>query len=249
MSKATASKVKVDPTIIYPDSDGKPMAENTKQYQYIVMLHTGIASHFADNPNVFVAADLLWYAVEGWPSIRVAPDVMVIFGRPKGHRGSYQQWLEGDVAPQGAIEILSPGNTKSEMDEKLTFYEEHGIEEYIEYDPDRGKLQVWQRKGRKLMPVVFGREWSSPLLEIRLRLEADGELSAFHPDGRKFLTAVEIDQLAQREHARAEQEYARAEQEKARAEQEKARAEQEKVHAELMAAKLRELGIDPETLR
>ncbi|MDX2041278.1 MAG: Uma2 family endonuclease [Acidobacteriota bacterium] len=220
MSKATGRKIKVDPTIIYPESDGKPMAENTKQYQYIVMLHTGIDSHFANQPDVFVAADLLWYAVEGWPSIRVAPDVMVVFGRPKGHRGSYQQWMENGVAPQVAIEILSPGNTKAEMDDKLAFYEEHGVEEYIEYDPDRGKLQVWQRKGRKLMPVVFGKEWNSPLLQIRLRLESDGELSAFHPDGRQFLTAVEIDQLAQREHARAER----------------------------LAAKLRELGVDPETL-
>lgn len=242
MSKATNRKIKVDPTIIYPDSDGKPMADNTKQYQYIVMLHTGIDSHFANNPNVFVAADLLWYAVEGWPSIRVAPDVMVIFGRPKGHRGSYRQWVENDIAPQVAIEILSPSNTKAEMDEKLTFYEKHGVDEYIEYDPDRGRLQVWQRKGRKLMPVVFGKEWKSPLLEITLRLEDDGELSAFHADGRKFLTAVEIDQLAQREHSRAEQEKIRAEQEKARAEQEKARADR-------LAAKLRELGIDPETLR
>jgi Uma2 family endonuclease len=228
MSKATNRKIKVDPTIIYPDSDGKPMADNTKQYQYIVMLHTGIDSHFANNPNIFVAADLLWYAVEGWPSIRVAPDVMVIFGRPKGHRGSYRQWVENDIAPQVAIEILSPSNTKAEMDEKLAFYEKYGVDEYIEYDPDRGRLQVWQRKGRKLMPVVFGKEWKSPLLEIALRLEDDGELSAFHPDGRKFLTAVEIDQLAQREHARAEQEKARADR---------------------LAVKLRELGIDPETLR
>jgi len=235
MSKATNRKIKVDPTIIYPDSDGKPMADNTKQYQYIVMLHTGIDSHFANNPNIFVAADLLWYAVEGWPSIRVAPDVMVIFGRPKGHRGSYRQWVEDDIAPQVAIEILSPSNTKAEMDEKLVFYEKYGVDEYIEYDPDRGRLQVWQRKGRKLMPVVFGKEWKSPLLEIALRLEDDGELSAFHPDGRKFLTAVEIDQLAQREHARAEQE--------------KARAEQEKARADRLAVKLRELGIDPETLR
>ncbi len=47
MSKANNRAVRVDPTIIYPDTDGKPMAENTKQYQYIVMLHTGIDSHFS----------------------------------------------------------------------------------------------------------------------------------------------------------------------------------------------------------
>jgi len=230
MSKAINQVLKVDPTIIYPDSDGKPLADNTKQYQYIVMLHTGIDSHFSGNPDVFVAADLLWYAVEGWPSIRVAPDVMIAFGRPKGHRGSYQQWKENGIAPQVAIEILSPGNTKAEMDEKLEFYERYGIEEYIEYNPDRGKLDVWQRKGSQLMPIVFGKEWRSPLLGITFKLEEDGELSAFHPDGRKFLTAVELDALAQR------------------AEQEHTRTEHEHERADRLAAKLRELGIDPETL-
>jgi hypothetical protein len=43
---------------------------------------------FADNPEVFVAGDLLWYPVEGNNKLRIAPDVMVAFGRPKGDRGS-----------------------------------------------------------------------------------------------------------------------------------------------------------------
>ncbi len=50
--------------IIYPDSDGKPMADNTRQFRYIVTIQGGIAALFADNPNVFVAGDLLWYPVE-----------------------------------------------------------------------------------------------------------------------------------------------------------------------------------------
>ena len=237
MSKALNQIYKVDPGIIYPESDGKPMADNTKQYQYIVMLHTGIDSHFATDPNVLVVADLLWYPVEGWPSISCAPDVMVVFGRPKGHRRSYRQWAEGNIAPKVAIETLSPGNTKAEMEDKLEFYERYGVEEYIEYDPDRGTLKIWVRQGARLSKAVFGREWKSPNLGITLKLEDDGELSAFHPDGRKFLTAVELDALAQQ-----------TEQERARAEQERARAEQERARAELFAAKLRELGIDPETL-
>lgn len=227
MSQARGSALKVDPTIIYPDSDGQPMSDNTKQYQYIVTLHTGLEALFADRPDVFVAADLLWYAVEGWPSIRCAPDVMVVFGRPKGHRGSYQQWAEGGVAPQVAIEILSPGNTLNEMRAKREFYEEHGIVEYVEYDPDHGKLEVWERQGRKLSKVIFGREWHSKLLDIRLRLEANGELTGLYPDGRKFELPVNEALAARREYKRAE------------------RAEELN---RAMAAKLRELGIDPESL-
>jgi Uma2 family endonuclease len=214
--------------IVYPDSDGKPMADNTKQYQYIVLLQSGLDILFAADPQVFVAADLLWYPVEGHPEIRIAPDVMVVFGRPKGHRGSYQQWKEGGAAPQVVIEILSPGNTQREMRDKRRFYEVCGVEEYYEYDPDGGSLQVWQRDGATLQPVEFEREWRSPRLGVTFRLEPDGELSVFRPDGRRFLRPVELDAIAQQEYERAEQERERAEK---------------------LAARLRELGINPDEIK
>jgi Uma2 family endonuclease len=53
-------------------------------------------------------------------------------------------------------------------------------------------------------------------------------------------------QRAEQERQRAEQERQRAEQESQRAEQESQRAEQERQRADILAAKLRELGIDPD---
>ncbi len=53
------------PEIIYPENDGKPMSENTKQFQLIVKIQGGLDALFKDNENVFVAGDLLWYPVEG----------------------------------------------------------------------------------------------------------------------------------------------------------------------------------------
>ncbi|HMZ80299.1 MAG TPA: hypothetical protein PLL06_11415, partial [Acidobacteriota bacterium] len=50
--------------IVYPESDGKPMAENTLQYEWIVMIKGGLDAVL---PNDFVAGDLLWYPVEGKP--------------------------------------------------------------------------------------------------------------------------------------------------------------------------------------
>ena len=123
-----------DDNCIYPDSDGKPMADNTKQFQWIVLIKTNLDRIFADKEDVFVAGDLLWYPVEGSPQIRVAPDVLVAFGVPKGHRGSYKQWEEKQQAPQVVFEILSPGNSKQEMKKKLKFYEKHGVLEYYLYD-------------------------------------------------------------------------------------------------------------------
>src|SRR6476469_8811523 len=115
--------------IIYPDSDGQPMADNTKQFRVIVTTQGGLDALFQNDPNVFVAGDLLWYPVEGDNKTRVATDVMVAFGRPKGDRGSYQQWREDNIPPQVVFEILSPGNTIKEMSKKFRFYERYGVEE------------------------------------------------------------------------------------------------------------------------
>jgi hypothetical protein len=45
--------------IIYPESDGRPIAENTKQFRWIVTIEGGLEALFRDAPDVFVAGDLL----------------------------------------------------------------------------------------------------------------------------------------------------------------------------------------------
>ncbi len=91
----------IDPDIEYPDSDGKPMADNTEQYEWIVKIKENLEILFATSPNVFIAGDLLWYPVQDKKITGpVAPDIMVVFGRPKGRRGSYKQWQEDNIAPQ-----------------------------------------------------------------------------------------------------------------------------------------------------
>ena len=104
------------PDVIYPDSDGQPMSDNTKQFRWILIIQQNLAWLFADDPNVFVAGNLLWYPVEGDNKTSIGPDVMVVLGRPKGDRGSYQQWEEENIAPQVVFEILSPGNRLTEID-------------------------------------------------------------------------------------------------------------------------------------
>jgi Uma2 family endonuclease len=139
--------------LLYPDSDGKPMAENTEQYRWIVILKENLEILFASATDVFIAADLLWYPVqvEAPPVPREAPDVMVIFGRPKGRRDSYQQWREDNIPPQVVFEILSPSNKtrrgEDEMEEKFEFYQQYGVEEYYIYDPDTFSLGGWLRQG------------------------------------------------------------------------------------------------------
>jgi Uma2 family endonuclease len=127
------SQTSTETAIHYPESDGQPMAENTEQFRWIVMITENLEALFRHQPEVFVAGDLLWYPVEGHPEIRRAPDTLVVFGRPKGRRGAYLQWQEDGIAPHVVFEVLSPGNTLTEMLAKLEFYERYGVEEYYIY--------------------------------------------------------------------------------------------------------------------
>lgn len=247
--------------LIYPETDGEPMAENTLQFEWIVLIKLGLEACFPDQENVFVAGDLFWYPVEGRPDVRLAPDVLVALGRPKGHRGSYMQWLEDRVAPQVVFEILSPGNRPAEMIRKFEFYQRYGVQEYYVYDPEKNWLEGYQRQGGKLIeiPVETIRDWVSPLLQIRFEWVPE-TLRLYQPNGKPFLSYLELVrvnedavtelqekrvllskaklQIEEAEHRadvaeqKAEQEMLRAEQEALRAEQESQRAEQESLRAE-----------------
>jgi Uma2 family endonuclease len=219
--------------IIYPESDGKPMADNTKQYRWIVTIAGGLNELFKNNPNVFVAGNLLWYPVMSHPEICVAPDALVVFGRPKGDRGSYRQWAEENLPPQAVFEVLSPSNSQLEMKAKQAFYDRYGVEEYYIYDPDTTRLTGWIRRGERLEPIAQMKGWVSPSLEIRFELDGPGgELKIYRPDGRPFASYEELTDQRDQEQQRADQERQRADQERQRADQERQRAEQERQERE-----------------
>ena len=220
------------PEIVYPSSDGKRMADNTLQFRWIVMIEGGLESVFLNDPNVFVAGDLLWYPVQGEPKICAAPDAMVAIGRPKGDRRSYKQWEEADIAPQVVFEVLSLSNDAWEMEEKRMFYEEHGVAEYYLYDPYQHKLAGWRRQRDELRRIWQVHGWISPLLKIRF--EVHDELEIFGPDGARFLKYTELIEDRNRQQQRTEQEKQRAE-----------HAEQR--YSELLA-QLQRRGIEPEGL-
>lgn len=205
------------PTIVYPVSDGQPMSDNTEQFRWITTIQGGLDAVFREDPNVFVAGNLLWYPIEGDINIREAPDVLVVFGRPKQVRGSYLQWLESNIAPQVVFEVVSPGNRAGMLTNKFKFYETHGVEEYFLYDPENCELSGWRREGDDLCAIKPMSGWVSPRLKVRFDMVND-ELCLVGPDGKKFATYVEL--VEQREQAQK--------------------------RAERLAAQLRSLGIEPE---
>jgi Uma2 family endonuclease len=211
-------KIQTDLDLFYPDCDGNPMADNTEQYRWIVIIKENLEIWFASMMEVFVAGDLLWYPIEGDNQTRLAPDVMVAIGRPKGRRGSYQQWKEAGIPPQVVFEILSPSNSLPEMEEKRQFYETYGVEEFYIYDPDRLKLKGYLRQRGKLLEIPVMNGWVSPRLNIRFS-HLEGELEIYRPDGQKFLTSVELAQQAEDQKQRADQQKRRADQAEAQIQQ------------------------------
>jgi Uma2 family endonuclease len=223
--------------IEYPESDGQPMAENTRQFEWIVTIKENLDSLL---PHAFVAGDLFWYPVEGQLAIRLAPDVLVALGRPKGHRGSYRQWEEDHVAPQVVFEVLSPGNRVIEMLRKERFYARYGVQEYYIYDPDANELVGWCAREGQWQPLEEVHGWTSPLLGIRFVLTAE-TLEIYRPDGSRFETFAELLQRAATaartaETAQAEAEVARAEAEAAHQANAALQAELAELRRQLRAA-------------
>jgi len=252
--------------IIYPESDGKPMAENTKQWRWIVIIVGGLRSLFINRPDVFVAGDLLWYPVEGRPDISTAPDGMVTFGRPRGDRGSYLQWKEDGLPPHVVFEVLSHTNTRAELERKRQFYQRYSVEEYYVYDPESNRLEGWLRRGGLFEAIQPMEGWVSPRLGISFGFGPD-ELELRYPNGELFVDyegmymqreavraeAQQAQADAQQAQADAQQAQADAQQAQAEAQQAQAEVQQarntitrERERAERLAAHLRALGIDPD---
>ena len=151
---------------------------------------------------------------------------MVVFGRPKGDRGSYRQWEEDGIAPQVVFEILSPGNRPGAMLRMLKFYQKYGVEEYYIYDPDDNQLTGFERSAKALHLVSEMQGWVSPALGIRFEL-TEKTLEIYRPDGERFLTYVELGKQLT-------------------AERELRQADQQRIQT--LEEKLRELGVNPESL-
>jgi Uma2 family endonuclease len=210
------------------------MADNTFQFEWIVTIQGNLDAMFRDDPNIFVAGDHLIYPIEKDILTRQAPDVYVAFGRPKGHRGSYAVCEEDGIFPQVIFEVWSPHNRQREMELKREFYEKYGAEEYyIVYPEFPAHIDGWLRENGKLIHLEEINGFVSPRLKIKYELKR-GKLSIYRPDGERFLSFVELRALAEEEQARAEVAQQRAETAEGRAAK--------------LAARLRELGIDPDTV-
>jgi Uma2 family endonuclease len=246
----------------FPDSDGKPMADNQTQYKWMVTIAEGLDDLCRDRLDVLVACDLLWYFDRPNPRRCVAPDVFVAFGRPKAPRHSYKKWLEGR-APQVVFEIHSPSNTPAEMGRKLKLHDERGVEEYYYYyfpEEAAGRFDGWLRGPSGLEPIASTDGWASPRLGVTFETPpVDDALVLRGPDGAPFQhvqdimkdrrlarRVAEIERRRRKAEARSLDADLAAREERGRREQAERQAREAVERAERFAAKLREMGVEPD---
>jgi Uma2 family endonuclease len=183
------------PEIVYPSSDGAPLAE-TFDHLYVIMTTVAMLMNYLRGQQATVLADQYLYYAQGFPRLRVAPDVMVIFNVQPGGRDNYKTWEEGQV-PSVVFEVTSPGTRTQDDIDKKNLYESIGVTEYWQFDP-RGewipeKLRGYRLQGaaeQTYFPITDGH--SQPL---QLQITVEDKTIAFHrlDNGEKLLPPAELD--------------------------------------------------------
>ncbi|MEH2065911.1 MAG: Uma2 family endonuclease [Nostoc sp.] len=226
---ASVEYIPVTP-IEYPDEDGKPMAEGDLQCSYLTYARNALRIYFQNHQDVYVAGNLFIYYEKGYPESVVAPDVFVVFGVENRDRRSYKTWEENNQTPNFVLEITSKTTRSKDQGAKKGIYAFLGVREYFQYDPTGDYLNP-QLQGLHLVegnyfPVATNTltdgtvSLASQVLGLELRLEA-GKLRFYNAVTGKILLTHEEEAFARQ-------------------------AAEEKTQR--LAAKLRELNIDPDNL-
>ena len=177
-------------THLYPSSDGKPMAETDWHRKLLMELLQMLEHHFEKHDDVYVSGDLLIYYKMGDATKSVAPDVFVVRGVAKKHRGTYLTWEESQT-PDFVIELASPSTVQHDLTGKKDLYESVlKVEEYYIYDPLH-QIQPHFR-GFRLVDGVYEEiafvsdRLPSSVLNLELG-ERDGMLGLYDPEIAQWL--------------------------------------------------------------
>ncbi|MEH2442130.1 Uma2 family endonuclease [Nostoc sp.] len=241
--------VGIESEIFYPSADDQPVAETYDHLYALLTTLEVLKQYLADRQATVLGNQFLYYA-QGFPKLRVAPDVMVIFDVPPGGRDNYKIWEEGQV-PTVIFEMTSFGTKGQDEIFKKTLYEQLGVKEYWLFDPKgewvEQQLRGYRLRGEIYEPIQDGR--SEPL---QLRLVIEGRLIGFYREdtGEKLLITDELAQVLR-------QEVLARQQAEVLAEQERQRAEQAELQIEQLKARLRSplalaepsLNVDPDTIQ
>jgi Uma2 family endonuclease len=211
--------------------EGDHMSQSIKHSKLAINIHDKLESHFyKDRPDILVTFDskMMW----GIPGLKEPyPDVAVIPNlKNKDEIDTSVDCVKEGTRPCLIIEVMSPGLEKGDL-EKIPIYERAGVEEYIIINPYlKKKKRPYELTGYRL---VRGRyQPIKPNDKGQLLSQTTGILIGLTGDNNReveLIDSITGERLLGRLEADA-------------------RAEQERLAKERLADKLRELGIDPDTI-
>ncbi|AFY82734.1 Uma2 family endonuclease [Oscillatoria acuminata] len=211
--------------VTYPSEDRHLLAR-TYDHIYAIFVTLELLRQYLNGRQVTVLSKQFMYYSEGFPQIRLAPDVMVIFNVEPGERDSYKLWEEGPV-PSVIFEMTSLATRDYNLEFKKVIYGQLEVEEYWVFDP-KGECIPEKLQGYRLnKEFVYEPIADNYSTVLELRLAVEDKLIAFYrgDNGERLLMPHELLEAWQQERERADREWNRA---------------------EALAAQLRALGVEPE---
>ena len=209
-------KIGSAPTLVYPSSDGEPMAETERHRKVLTDLVDVIGRHFLHHPDVHVSGNLLLYYEEGNPRKVISPDVFMVRGVSKKELRTYKTW-EQQPTLDFVLELASPSTFHRDFNEKKEIYEKIlRVGEYYIYDP-YGEIEpafIGFRLINGMYQEIAFVEGRLPSTVLGLELgERDGVLRLYHPATGEWLSPA----WERVDNAEARAQQAEAELEKVRA--------------------------------
>ena len=238
--------------VIFPPGDlysDEPPVETELHLEQIMLLIKCLKWLWKDRNDFYAAGNLTIYYSPNQKKSEDSrgPDFFVVLGTERKTRKSWVVWDENGKYPHVIVEILSPSTAKTDREFKKQLYQNtFRTPDYFWFDPYTLEFAGFHLLDGKYQPLTAnekGHLWSQ---QLGLYLGVyNGLLRYFTREGILVPTPEES---AEQEGKRAEAEAKARKSEAERAEAEAKRAESEAKRAARLAAKLRELNIDPETI-
>lgn len=230
LEEAQRDGVHFPPGDLYSD---EPTLETHLHLQQMLLLIKCLDWLWRDRQDYFATGNLtIYYSPHQRKSEDFrGPDFFVVLGTEKRPRKSWVVWEEEGKYPNVIIELLSDSTASTDRGLKKHIYQDiFRTPDYFWFDPNTLEFKGFHLADGEYHDLELnerGQLWSRQL-NLYLGIH-DNRLRFFSAEGQLIPTPEESAQAAE-----------------ARAEAERQRAEAERQRNEKLAAKLRELGVDPD---
>ena len=231
--------------IEYPPGDlesQEPPLESELHLRQILLLIQMLEHLWQDRQDFYAFGNLtIYYSPEQQKTQDFrGPDFFVVLNTERKPRKSWVVWEEGGKYPNVIIELLSPSTANVDRTTKKEIYQDiFRTPDYFWFYPNTLEFQgfhLLDGEYQEIQPNENGRLWSQQL-ELFLGIH-EQKLRFFIPEGELVPTPEESAQTEKQQREATQQQLETAQQQ----------LELERQQREKLAAKLRELNIDPDTL-